>query len=137
MHLPGDIYCVRDEGKFLTKIFSIEAKNGYPGASLDLHLKQNKNEIIKDFWDQACCDANNANKLPLVIFKKKGMPNPWLGICDRTFTKLKKYFINIRYINLRWDDELPDIYFMNLSDFLENISPNIIKEEFNEISNRT
>lgn len=135
--ISGDIIPLKLEGAFFTDIFSLEAKNGYAGASFDTFLKSNKNEPLKKFWEQALRDSIQAKKLPLVIFKKKGMPNPWLGICNITFTKLEKYFNNIRYINLKWDDDLPNLYFMNLTDFLEKISPQVIKEEFNEVYSRT
>jgi hypothetical protein len=37
------------EGNFLTDIFVIEAKNGYPNYSLDKHLKYNKSDELKSF----------------------------------------------------------------------------------------
>jgi hypothetical protein len=47
--MSGDIIALKEEAKFLTDIFSIEAKNGYPKASLDKHLKYNKNDEIESF----------------------------------------------------------------------------------------
>jgi hypothetical protein len=45
----GDIYAVRPEGQFLTSVFSLELKNGYDGASIDLFLKNNKSDDLKAF----------------------------------------------------------------------------------------
>jgi hypothetical protein len=45
----GDVYPVREEGKFLTNIFVIECKTGYKDSSFDKHLKYNKSDPIKSF----------------------------------------------------------------------------------------
>jgi len=45
----GDIYHVREEGKFLTNKFVLECKNGYENVSLDKHLKYNKSDDLKLF----------------------------------------------------------------------------------------
>ncbi|MFW6015003.1 MAG: hypothetical protein ACOCRK_01040 [bacterium] len=45
----GDIYSIREEGKFLTDLFVIECKSGYKEASIDKHLKYNNSDDIRDF----------------------------------------------------------------------------------------
>ena len=126
----GDIYPVRQEGRFLTNIFSVECKEGYKEASLNKHLKYNKSDPIKSFWDQTVNDANKSNKSPMLIFKKKGYPTPWLGITYDIYNKLHKYLKDLRFIHLYWVD-LPDTYFFEYKEFFDIITPDIIKEIFN------
>lgn len=47
--ISGDIIAVKPEAQFFTKFFSIELKKGYPNASFDLVLKNNKEDEIRDF----------------------------------------------------------------------------------------
>ena len=124
----GDIYPVREEGKFLTNMFVIECKNGYKEASLDKHLKNNKNDGLRDFWQQAVEQAVNTDKLPMLIFKKKGMPTPWLGICHSTRQKLETHLSKIRFVHIGWNNDLIDCYFYSYKEFFDIIEPNIIKE---------
>jgi len=107
----GDIYHVREEGKFLVNRFVIEAKNGYPTTSLDLHLKYNKSDNLKRFWEQVTGDAEKVNKYSMLIYKKKGMSTPWLGISYDVHNKWKSYLENIRFVHLYWGEDLPDTYF--------------------------
>lgn len=131
--ITGDIIPLKFEGAWFTDIWSIEAKNGYPAGSIDLHLKQNKNEIIKDFWDQACDDATKADKLPMLVYKKKGFPNPWVGFCPIANEKIKKHLKGLRFVHMCFGDDRPDLYFYNLNElFVENkLTPEIVKQEFN------
>jgi len=124
----GDIYHVRDEGKFLTDKIVLECKSGYPKTTLDNHLKYNKADNIKDFWNQVITDSNRVNKFPMLIYKKKGMPTPWLGIDCNLYKKLKKHFENIRFIHIKWEVDLPDIYFFEYKEFFNIITPDIIKK---------
>ena len=128
----GDVYCVRPEGKFLLDKFSIECKNGYSGASLDKHLKNNKNDTLKDFWTQAVDDAVKSDKLPMLIFKKKGSPSPWVGISQISFNNYDKYLNDLKFIHLRWGKELMDCYLFEMKEFFKVITP-VIVEGKNEI----
>lgn len=123
----GDIYPVREEGKFLTDIFSIECKSGYKEASLDKFLKCNKSDPIREFWEQCVDDAKKAGKRSMLIFKKKGYPTPWLGISYEVYQMLKGYLEPCRMIHLYWND-LPDTYFFEYRGFFNIITPEIIKE---------
>lgn len=125
----GDVYHVREEGRFLIDRFTIEAKNGYSNASLDKHLKYNKADPLKSFWEQVINDAVSTNKYPMLVYKKKGMPIPWIGICPDIYKKLSKYLKGGRFIHLYWNDnDLPDTYFFDFDYFLECITPDIIKK---------
>lgn len=100
--ISGDIIALKQEAKFFTDIFNIEAKAGYENASFDKFLKMNKNDPLESFWNQSIRDAEIAEKYPLVIFKKKGMPNPWIGFNKTTYNKLYKYINKCRIQILQW-----------------------------------
>jgi hypothetical protein len=135
--LHGDIIPVKPEAEFFCNIFLCECKNGYKEASLNKHLKYNKSDPIKSFWEQCVEDAQNSNKYPMLIFKKKGYPTPWLGITYEIYNKINKYLKELRYIHLCWAEELPDIYFFEYKEFFDIISPDIIKEHINVIQTKT
>lgn len=109
----GDIIAIRPEGKFLTDIYSIEAKNGYPAASFDKHLKKTKNNDIESFWKQCVSDAEKAGKMPMLIFKKKGC-QPIVGIIADVG--------NLKYISLKFIT-LPTVRFYDFYNFLESVKP--------------
>lgn len=119
----GDVYHVRDEGKFLTDRFVLECKDGYKNASFDKHLKYNKSDDIKNFWNQVVEDSRKTNKYPMLIYKKKGMPTPWVGITFEVFSLLKEKLKECRYIKLCWAGELPDTYFFEYKEFFGKIIP--------------
>jgi hypothetical protein len=128
----GDIRSLHPSSAWVTDIFSIEAKNGYPGASHDKHLKENKSDAIKSFWVQAVRDAEVVTKIPLLIYRKKGLP-PWVGVTqemkDLLDVKLTK---SLRFVHLGWneDDALPDIFFYDMKSFFEHLNPEDVKEHF-------
>lgn len=123
----GDIYHITEDAKRITDKLVFECKSGYPKTTLDNHLKYNKKDNILEFWEQVVHDAEKVNKYPMLIYKKKGMPTPWLGICPELYNKLKKYLENIRFLHLKWDNELPDTYFFSYKEFFELVTPDIIK----------
>jgi len=125
--ISGDIIALKPEATLLLNKFSLELKYGYKDVSLDKFLKCNKSDLLKDFWVQCVDDAIKADKLPLLIYKKHGMPSPWLGI-EETFFKFCIDKLNgLRYIHLYWDDNYPDTYFFDMKLFFKQITPNIIK----------
>lgn len=126
--LHGDIIPLKEESdKALCSKIVFECKNGYPKTTLDNHLKYNKEDNIYSFWSQVVYDAEKVNKYPMLIYKKKGMPTPWLGISTELYNKLKKHLENIRFLHLKWDDKLPDIYFFSFYEFFDIITPDITK----------
>jgi hypothetical protein len=123
----GDIYLVRPEGKFLTDVFSIECKNGYPKASIDLHLKYNKSDSIKDFWTQCTNDATLTKRHPLLIYKKLGIKPTFVGIDSRTYTILSKVLGGLRFTHLGYGGFLPDMYLFGMDEFFDKITPDVVK----------
>lgn len=123
----GDIYHITEDAKKITDKLVFECKSGYAKTTLDNHLKYNKSDNIKDFWSQVVNDSEKVNKYPVLIYKKKGMPTPWLGISEELFGKLKKHLEGLRFLHLKWDNELPDTYFFSYKEFFSIINPDIIK----------
>ncbi len=127
--LHGDIIPLKEESdKILCSKFVIEAKNGYPKTTLDNHLKNNKSDNLKDFWNQVVSSSIDSNKYPMLIYKKKGMTTPWLGITREIYNKLKKHIEELRFVHLKWNDGLPDTYFFSFYEFFEKITPEIVKK---------
>ena len=122
----GDIYSIRNEGRWLTDKVVIECKNGYPRASIDKHLKDNKNDQLLDFWAQVDNDATKTGKYPILIYRKKGQ-SPWVGINNGFSVLFHKYLTDLKYIHLHWTVNIDDIYFFDMNKFFENITPDIMK----------
>ncbi len=125
--LHGDIIPIKPEAEFFCNIWCIECKNGYGSASLDKHLKSNKNDHIQDFWEQTVNNSIPHGKNPMLIFKKKGNP-AWIGVNNKIQSILYTYLETLNFIHLRWNYEILDCYFFDMKDFFEKITPEIIKE---------
>lgn len=127
-NMSGDIIAVRPDGEWLVSYYSIECKNGYPQTSLDKFLKTNKSDPLKAFWEQCVRDAIDSNKQPMLIYKKKGMSNIWIGLAD--ITKYKDDMEDFRCISMTWSksDKLPNLHMYNMKDFFDTITPEIMKE---------
>jgi len=63
--LAGDIICPKDFP------FSVEVKSRKKIDLFDV-ARNGKDSEIWDWWMQSCRDANQVNKIPLVIFKENG-----------------------------------------------------------------
>lgn len=125
--LSGDIRALTPEAEFLTSIYSIECKNGYPKTSFWQHLRGIKNFAIEQFWEQCVRDAFKANKKPMLIYRKKGN-QPIVGITNEF-----KFFdlLYIQSITLTFNDKkaLPRLVFYDMKEFFKIITPDIMKEE--------
>lgn len=132
MNMSGDIIAVRKEGEWLTSLYSIELKNGYPTTSLDLFFKYNKSDHLKAFWEQCVRDANMSDKLPMLIYKKKGLSTQWLGVDSDIYKDILK---DIRCISMTWgiDDNLPPLYLYEMKEFFKLITPEKMKEVLNAV----
>ena len=123
----GDIISIKPEGEWFLDKYSIEAKNGYPSSSFHKHLKSVKNDEIRLFWEQCVNDANRADKLPMLIYKKK-QNNALLGISELKGI-LKQKLQNTPSITMTWADcdNLPICHFFDMEEFLNTITPEDIK----------
>lgn len=124
--LSGDIRAIHPDAEFFTNIFSIEAKNGYPNTNFWQHFKGLKNFNIKIFWEQCVSDAKKANKLPMLIYKKKGQ-KPVIGINEYVDAKIG--LTELPYILLNFSD-FDNIVFYDMENFFEVVKPEQIKEHF-------
>ena len=125
----GDIYLIRPEGKFFADAFATECKNGYPKTSIDYHLKYNKSDGIKEFWEQCCEAASKTNRNPLLIYRKKGIKPVYVGIDEHVFKKLFVFLKEQRFIHLSYPDtDLSDLYLFGQSDFFDNITPKMVEK---------
>uniref|UniRef100_A0A6M3JMK8 YqaJ viral recombinase domain-containing protein n=2 Tax=viral metagenome TaxID=1070528 RepID=A0A6M3JMK8_9ZZZZ len=130
--LTGDIRSISPLSEFLTDRYNIECKNGYDEASLDKHLKYNKTDPLRDFWIQTTNDATKSNKYPMLVYRKKGLSTPWIGISTVNYNDLYDYLKSLRFIHLHWGmDDLIDTYLFEMKEFFSTITPDIIKGEIN------
>lgn len=134
--MSGDISGITSDAIKICNLINFELKNGYSEASFDVFLKNNKNDCLKSFWQQSCRDAKLTNKEPLVIFRKKRMPNIWCAMTVNLFQRfeqLKKF----RFIMLAWEPELelPASIFLNLEDFLLSVTPQQLLTSFQTLLN--
>jgi len=129
LNMSGDIRAIRPEGDFLTKNISLELKNGYPKTSIDYHLKYNKSDGIREFWEQCVGDAVKVGKHPMLIYRKKGIKPIYVGMAPILYQMVSQYLTECRFVHLGYTNgDLPDLYMFGLSDFFDNITPDIIKE---------
>lgn len=126
-NISGDIISVKEDGNFFTDVFSIECKDGYPDAEIMKIFKNNKNDIIQEFWKQCITDARKANKQGMLIFKKKGFPII-VGIEDGTkISKVMKDKIS-KNVTISYDI-LPHIVFFEFDEFLNSLDKKIIRRK--------
>lgn len=124
MDASGDLIALRPEGRFLTDRYSIEMKTGYPDADFHKHFKNNKNNIIEDFWKQCTRDAIKAKKWAMLIFRKKGY-QPIIGVEKASISSTK---ISITAsLTLCFECDLPEIIFYDFKKFVEAVTPEIIE----------
>lgn len=121
-NLTGDIISVLPEGNFLTDIFSIEVKAGYPKSSFNKFFKDIKNNELMQFWEQSLKDCVQSKKEPMVLYKKD-RKEPLIFLNEHIknhFPKLEdvNYFV-INVCNQR-------ICCLNMSEFFTNVSPDDI-----------
>jgi hypothetical protein len=127
--ISGDIIALKPEASWFTDIFSIEAKNGYKDYSFDKVLKKNKSDPMLSFWEQATGDARSANKLPMLLYRKKGL-KPWCGICERSYEVLKGIVDPVRSITIHWENMLPDIYLYDMEEFFKVVTVHDVYDMF-------
>jgi hypothetical protein len=108
----------------------IEAKNGYPNYSLDKHLKYNKSDELKSFWEQVINDAIKTNKEPMLIYNKKGLSCSWIGISENIFNRLINLINNIRYQMVYFPElnNYKKIFLFNKKEFFDIVKPKDIQE---------
>lgn len=124
--LAGDIKSLDDEGKFLTDIFCIECKTGYPKTSFWQHFKNLKNFNLRDFWIQTIEETPN-NKYPLLIYRRKGR-SELVGINNYINNLFSALLFDLNSIRLKWNEEgIEDLILYDFRNFFNKIKPDDIK----------
>jgi hypothetical protein len=129
--LSGDIRAVHKDAEFLTSIFVIECKTGYPRTSFWQHFKEIKNFNIELFWLQTLGESMGASKLPMLVYRKKG--NKPLVCVDKNTSKILEKNTNIQsisHISMYWPKKknIQPIYIYDFEKFLNIVTPDDIKE---------
>lgn len=118
-HMTGDIKSIHPDSKFLTDVFSIELKTGYPSTSFWQHFKDIKFGI-EEFWIQALADSMQSKKNPMLIYRKKGR-KPIVGINKYIEEQLLKKTCCLNKLIISWcDKEMPHESSQKLKIKLEN-----------------
>jgi len=131
--LTGDIKSLTTESAFLTDIFSLELKTGYPKTSFIQLFANLKNFNIEKFWEQCTIDADKSDKRPMLIYKKLGR-KPIVGIDLFVENKFFIYLSRLASMSIRFQDsKFETVVFYDFKDFFDKITPDIIKEKFKDV----
>jgi hypothetical protein len=125
--ISGDIIALKPQASWFIDMFAIECKTGYPSADFHQLLKYTKNFDIEDFWLQVNTSASEAEKQPMLIFKKNNH-NAIVGISCSTKYVLKDHLKNLRSIVLYFDSGLQAVTFYDMERFFEAITPEVLKK---------
>ena len=120
--LTGDIISVSPDGNFLTDIFSIEIKAGYPKSSFNKFFKGVKNNEILQFWEQSMRDCIKNNKEPMVIYKKDRQEA--LIFITEKIKNMLSVLESLDYFIIKSGDQ--KICCMKMTDFFTNVIPDDI-----------
>lgn len=121
-NMAGDLIAIDPRANFLLDKISIECKNGYKSASIFSLFKDSKSDILKKFWEQACRDAFEAEKIPWLIFKPLGN-QPLLGLPISFANKILDYNNYLQCVKIKFNSELSELVLIKLEEFLNNITP--------------
>lgn len=124
IHLTGDICSLTRDADFLTNIFSIECKTGYPKTSFWQHFIPTK-FALEEFWKQ-CVNDTPQNKYPMLIYRKLRR-KPIVGINNIIQDKLSELLVDLNVIYVKWNNELDSLCLYDMKDFFERVKPEHIK----------
>jgi len=138
MGLSGDIRALTPEAKFLTDVFSIELKTGYPTTSFWQHFSDIKGFKLREFWEQTNRDAKKANKEPMLIYRKKGkkkLVGFRKNLLDNYMFRDCYDLDNIGIISIQFkiDYMLPVLAIMDFNDFFNIMKPDKMRSVCNII----
>jgi hypothetical protein len=135
-HMAGDIKPLASDAEFLTDVFSIECKTGYPKTSIWQHVTPTK-FALEDFWVQAIEDAPE-EKYPMLIYRKLRR-KPLVGI-NSTIKDSLGFLINeLNFWSVTWNKPikcircnkvhaLEQVSMYDFQDFFTQVKPDHIKE---------
>lgn len=120
-HFAGDIMSISTEAHKVMEKIVIECKVGYNQISLDKFFKNNKNDLLRDFWDQCIEEAKGTNREPFLIYKKSGLPTVVM-FKKKLVNKLNKDLLAINNISISWEG-YEDVIMYDFQTFLEMVKP--------------
>lgn len=125
--ISGDLMALKPESSFFTDMFSVEVKDGYAGTDIFQLLKGNKNFNLEAFWVQCTRDAYDHEKLPLLLWKKKG--GLWTASVDDKGFELFCCGSTLPFVSVTWAPEtrLPTLHMFNMKDLFDLFKPEDIK----------
>ena len=136
VHLTGDIKPLAKDSEFLTDVFSIECKTGYPKTSFWQHFKPTK-FALEQFWAQ-CVEDTPEDKYPILIYRKLRR-KPIIGI--NSIIKDSLYFLikDLNFVRITWNKPfkcerceqehlIEDLFLFDMNSFFELVKPDHIKE---------
>lgn len=123
----GDIMPITPEAHKIMNKIVIEAKCGYKNISFDKFFKDNKNDPLKEFWDQCIGETKDQPKHPVLIYKKSGFPVIVL-VYTSMAKKLNKNLLNNDNMVINWAG-YESISIFKWNDFLNTVKP----EDFNKL----
>jgi hypothetical protein len=134
VHMSGDIKPLAKDAEFLTDIFSIECKTGYPKTSFWQHFTPTK-FALEEFWSQAIEDARD--KYPMLIYRKLRR-KPVIGINNITRNLFDSLIDSLNYVNVTWRQpikcircnkvhDLEEIFLYDFNGFFDIVKPDHIK----------
>jgi len=123
-NFSGDINPVKEEVLWMMK-YNIEIKNGYSKVDLFQLLKGNKNFELASFWKQCTEDSEKHEKIPILLFKKKG-GKYIIGINQELANILINKLNGLACIAVNFTD-LPMMLMYNRDEFFNNIKPGDLK----------
>lgn len=132
-NMSGDIRSLGSDSAFLTDIFSVECKNGYPKTSFWQLFKHIKGFNIRLFWEQCLNDAAKGDKRPMLIYRKKGNPViVGFSVEDSYLMRTRcAAFERLPFQQIHFDNGDPiDVIFHNWVEFLECVTPEHIRQVF-------
>ena len=134
--LSGDIRALTSDAKFLTNVFSIECKTGYPSTSFWQLFSDTKGFKIREFWEQATKDARKATKIPMLIYRKKGK-KPLMGLASGVLDQIiglrNPYPYNYMIVNFRSEYELSPMFVCDFEEFFSYVPPDKMRTGCEEI----
>lgn len=136
VHMSGDIKPLGKDAEFLTDIFSIECKTGYPKTSFWQHITSAK-FALEDFWVQAIEDSPE-DKYPMLIYRKLRR-KPLVGINNTIKDSLGFLIKELNFITVTWRKDikcircnkihsLEQVSLYDFKDFFRLVKPDHIKE---------
>lgn len=125
---PGDIKAATEETMWVTDRCYLECKN-YSSFTLDSYLVDNKHCLIRDWWTKCRKEAQEENKIPILVFKRNQFPD-YIIVGDELIAKLITYIGKFGLKNIRFAVE-PEgnerFTMMLLQEFLDWCSPETLK----------